>query len=151
HLADAAPAQKSGEGKEYRHYGFLSLTPPSRDKKAVYVVGRASPVSPAEGIFFFVELGQGCLSEGRGGSQERNSPHPDDTTRASRGDGRHHTYQVAHAHPGGRGDDEGLDSRYSLLLRDISLFHCHPDHLREHAERHEPRPNGEINPRRHKD
>ena len=116
HLADSAPAQKSGDGKQHCHHGFLPFAPSSRDKEVVYIVGRPTPVSAVERVFFFIDLSQGGLRESRGGPEKGNDPHPEDRSCASCGDGRHHSYQIAHAYPGRCGDNEGLDAGDRLLI-----------------------------------
>ena len=66
-LTDAAPADEAGEGKQGRDGRALSRTLLS-GKQLMEIVGRAAPVSPIERVFFLIQLGQGSLDKGGGGT-----------------------------------------------------------------------------------
>ena len=115
------------------------------------IISRTSAVAAVQGVFFFVELRQDGLHEGRGGADEGDKPHPEHRARPAGGDGRHDADEVSHAHPGGGGDDQGLHAGDGVLVRAPFILQRDPDHFREKAEREAPRPYGQIDSRRNQD
>ena len=70
-LADAAPADQAGCGKEHRQHGAADLFAASDLLgKMMNIVGRAAPVSTIQGILLLVKLGQRGLDKGRGGDRK---------------------------------------------------------------------------------
>ena len=59
------------------------------------------------------------------------------------GDGSHHADEVAHAHPGGGGDDEGLPAGDGAAV-DAAALGGHPQHFGEQADGQKPGADGEI-------
>ena len=108
------------------------------------IVGRTAPETAVQRVLLLVELGQHRLDERGGRPDQRREPHPEHRPRAAGGYGRHHADQVAHAHPGGGGHDEGLDAGDGRAVFG-AFFRRHPEHLREHTDGEEPGPDGEIN------
>src|SRR5699024_5143564 len=144
HLADAAPADQAGEGKQAGNDGTFSFAA-FPDEKMMDVVGRAAPESAVEGILLLMQLGQGGLRKGSGGAQKGDDPHPENSSRASGGDGGHHAHQISHTHPGGGGNNQSLNAGDGVLIGNILFFHGDPQHFRKHAEGKEAGPDGEIN------
>ena len=160
HLADTAPANQRGDRKENRHdialtaefalfrnlrFRALSRRDAPLCKEVVNVVSRTAPVTAVERILFLVELRECRLDKGRRSTDDCSDPHPKDRTGATRRDGRDHADQVAHAHARRGRDDERLHAREpsargirSVLA--LLLFKQHGNHLREQAERQNPRP-----------
>ena len=132
-LADAAPAGEAGQGEQHGGDAAAGAAPPPGGEVVVDVVGGAAPVAAVEGVRLFVELCQGGLDEGGGGANEGGQPHPEHRSGAAGGDGRHHADEVAHAHPGGGGDDEGLPAGDGAAVS-AALFRRHPQHFGKQAD-----------------
>ena len=159
-LADAAPANQRGDRKENRHdialtaefalfrnlrFRALSRRDAPLCKEVVNVVSRTAPVTAVERVLLLVELRERRLDKGGRSADNRSDPHPKDSTGAARRDGRDHTDQVAHADTRCGRDDERLHAREPSArgirrVLALLLFQQHGDHLRQQAQRQNPRP-----------
>ena len=148
-LADAAPADEAGEREQRRDDG-LPAHPVAELTlhKRMDVVRRAAAEAAVERVFLLIQLGKRRLDVGRRSADQRHHPHPEPSARAAGGDPRDDAAQVAHAHARGGGDDQGLHAgdRLAVLL---ALFKRDAHHLRQHAQAHEARAQGEVNARGH--
>ena len=147
-LADAAPADQAGDGKQRRQNRVPPQFPaPPLLDKAVDIIGRPSPPAAVQRVFFLMELGQGGLNESGGRADQRRNPHPEHRPRPPGGNGCHHPDQVAHAHPGGGGNNEGLDAGDGAPLPVGPLFRRRPKHLREQPDGQHPGADGKKDAR----
>ena len=147
-LADAAPANEAGDGKEHRHQRIAPLLPPQFPlDKGVDIVGGAASIAAVQRVLFLIKLRQGRLYKRSGGSQQRRDPHPEYCTRTTGGNGGHNAHQISHTHPGGRGNDQRLKSGDGISPFPGTLFHRQPQHLREQANRQHPGADRKIDAR----
>ena len=144
HLADAAPADQSGQSKQDRDHRLSSMLFFSV-KKTVDIVRRPASPSAVKRILFLIELSQCGLHESSGRSHQRRHPHPENGPCSSRRDCRHHSYQIPHPHAGGSGDNQRLNSRDRPFLRYVFLLGCNSQHFRKQPDRKRPRPYCKIN------
>ena len=110
------------------------------NKKPMNIVCRAAPVSAVKGIFFLIDLCQCGFNKCGGRPQKRDDPHPEYRSRSSGRNGRHHAYQISHAYPAGRRDNQGLQAGNSFFVCLFIALKGYSEHLREKPEREKPCP-----------
>ena len=106
------------------------------------VVGRATAPAAVQRVRHAVFLRQSGLHKGGGGTQQRSDPHPEHCARAACGNSGHHAHKVAHANPGGGGDNQRLKGG-KPARRLLFLTHC-ADHIPEQAYRQQPGAQGKA-------
>ena len=135
-LADAAPADQTGHRKQRCTHRALEFFAPLALGQHMKVVGRAAPPAAVQRVRHAVLLRQSGLHKGGGSTQQGCDPHPEHRARAACRNSGYHAHKVAHAHPGGGGDDQCLEG--GKPARSLLFFaHC-ADHIPEQAHRQQP-------------
>ena len=145
-LADAAPADEARNGKQHRDDGMTQLFAPLALVQHMDVVSWAAALTAIERVRLPVLLGQCGFHKGGGGPQQGRDPHPEHRTGTTGRHCRHHAHQIAHAHPGGRGDDERL--KRGKAVPALVLFADSGDHIPEQPHGQQPGAQGEEHARR---
>ena len=136
HLTDAAPADQTGHCKQRCAHRALELFAPFALCQHMKVVGRAAPPAAVQRVRHAVLLRQSGLHKGGGSTQQGGDPHPEHRARTARRNSGHHAHKVAHAHPGGSGDDQCLEG--GKPARSLLFFAHRADHIPEQAHRQQP-------------
>ena len=145
-LADTAPADKARNGKQHRDDGMTQLFAPLALGQHMDVVSWAAALTAIERVGLPVLLGQCGFHKGGGGPQQGRDPHPEHRTGTTGRHCRHHAHQIAHAYPGGRGDDERL--KRGKAVPALVLFADSGDHIPEQPHGQQPGAQGEEHARR---
>ena len=141
-LTDAAPADQARHRKQCRAHRPSELFAPFTLGQDMEIVGRAAAPAAVERVGLAVLLGEGGLDERGGCAEKSGHPHPEHRARTAGGHSSHHAHQIAHAHPGGGGDDQGLE-RGKPAGAGLLLFAHGGDHIPEQAHRQQPGAEGE--------
>ena len=113
-LADSAPADEARQRKQHRDHRSPQRFLPLPLRPHVDIIGRAAALAAVERVGLSVLLGQGGFHKRGGRAQQGRDPHPEHCACATGRHRRHNAHQIAHAHAGGRGNDEGLERRKTV-------------------------------------
>ena len=145
-LTDAAPADEAGRREQGRRHRALELFAALALSQHMQVIGRAAAPAAIQRVGLAVLLGKGGLDKGGGCAQQGRDPHPEHRARTACGNSGHHAHQIAHAHAGGGGNDQGLERGKTVPAL---LFLTHGgDHIPEQPHRQKTGAAGEPDARR---